>query len=101
MNSAEHEHAKQVKDSEHNEHEEHHDHHIQIVVEVNGRDVHVEFDHDTATGREIRERAGAPPSDDLVRLVHHKPDGGNIGLDDTVTIKAGDHFQTSPSGSVS
>ena len=99
MNSTEHEHAEHQEHHEH--HPEHHPHPVHITVEVNGRDVHVEFDHNPVTGREIRERAGAPVSDDLVRLEHHKPVGGNIGLDESVTLKDGEHFEAVPSGTVS
>lgn len=53
------------------------------------------------TGREIRERAGAPLTDDLVLLEHHKPVGGNIGLDEQVHLKDGEHFQAVPGGTVS
>lgn len=104
MNSTEHEHAEHHEHDEHHEHHHEHGHHehlVRITVEVNGRDVHVEFHEDTATGREIRERAGAPLTDDLVRLEHHKPVGGNITLDEKVHLKNGEHFLAVPSGSVS
>jgi hypothetical protein len=76
-------------------------HVINIVVEVDGRNKHVQFDSPLVTGRAIREGAGAPLSDDLTRLVHGKPSGGNIGLDDPVEIKDGDHFIALPTGIVS
>ncbi len=76
-------------------------HVINIVVEVDGRNRHVRFETSPITGREIRERAGAPLTDDLTRLVHGKPSGGNIGLDDLVAIKDGDHFIALPTGTVS
>ena len=74
---------------------------INIVVEVEGRNKHVRFETSPVTGREIRGRAGAPLTDDLTRLVHGKPSGGNIGLDDLVEIKDGDHFIALPTGTVS
>ena len=40
-------------------------------------------------------------TDDLTRLEHGKPSGGNIGLDDLVPIKDGDHFIALPTGTVS
>ena len=76
-------------------------HVINIVVEVDGRDKHVQLDSSPVTGRAIRERAGAPLTDDLTRLEHGKPSGGNIGLDDLVSIKDGDHFIALPTGTVS
>ena len=74
---------------------------INIVVEVDGRNKHVRFETSPVTGRQIRERAGAPLTDALARLVHGKPSGGNIGLDDLVEIKDGDHFIALPTGTVS
>ncbi len=74
---------------------------INIVVEVNGRNHHLRFDSSPVTGRQIREAAGAPITDDLTRLVHGKPSGGNIGLDDLVEIRDGDHFIALPTGTVS
>lgn len=74
---------------------------ITIVVEVDGRKKSVRFDSSPVTGREIRERAGAPVTDDLTRLVHGKPSGGNIGLEDRVEIKTGDQFIALPTGTVS
>jgi len=74
---------------------------INIVVEVDGRNKHVQFKSSPVTGREIRERAGAPLTDDLTRLAHGKPSGGNIGLDDKVEIHDGDHFIALPTGTVS
>lgn len=74
---------------------------INIIVEVDGANKHVVFDHTPVTGREIREKAGAPLCDDLTRLVHGKPSGGNIGLDEKVEIKNGDHFVALPTGKVS
>lgn len=74
---------------------------INIVVEVDGKNKHVQFDSSPVTGRAIRERAGSPLTDDLTRLEHGKPSGGNIGLDDLVPIKDGDHFIALPTGTVS
>jgi hypothetical protein len=74
---------------------------INIVVEVDGKKKHVQFDSTPVTGRAIREGAGAPLSDDLARLEHGKPTGGNIGLDDQVEIKNGDQFIALPTGTVS
>jgi hypothetical protein len=74
---------------------------VNVIVEVNGKNKHVQFDHSPVTGREIRDAAGAPPSDDLTRLIHGKPSGGNIGPDDVVEIKNGDHFIALPTGTVS
>ena len=76
-------------------------HLINITVEVNGKNKHVQFDKPLITGREIRDAAGASPSDDLTRLIHGKPTGGNIGPDDVVEIKNGDHFIALPTGTVS
>ena len=78
-----------------------HPHPIHIVVEVDGANKPVVFDYSPVTGREIREKAGAPLTDDLTRLVHGKPSGGNIGLDDKVEIKEGEHFVALPTGKVS
>jgi len=76
-------------------------HVINIVVEVDGRNKHVRFETSPVSGRDIREQAGAPLTDDLTRLIHGKPSGGNIGLDDRVEIKDGDHFIALPTGTVS
>lgn len=82
-------------------HPEPHPHTIHIVVEVDGKNKPVAFDHSPVSGREIREKGGAPLTDDLTRLVHGKPSGGNIGLDDKVEIHNGDHFVALPTGTVS
>lgn len=74
---------------------------INIVVEVDSKNKHVQFESSPVTGRQIRERAGAPLTDDLTRLVHGKPTGGNIGLDDLVEIHDGEHFIALPTGTVS
>ena len=74
---------------------------INIVVEVNGRDHHVRLDSSPVTGRQIREAAGVPLTDDLTRLLHGKPSGGNIGLDELVEIRDGNHFIALPTGTVS
>lgn len=74
---------------------------INIVVEVNGRNHHVRFESSPVMGRQIREAAGVPLTDDLTRLIHGKPSGGNIGLDDPVDIQDGDHFIALPTGTVS
>jgi hypothetical protein len=74
---------------------------IHIVVEVDGANKPVVFDHSPVTGREVREKAGAPLTDDLTRLLHGKPSGGNIGLDEKVDIDNGDHFVALPTGKVS
>ena len=76
-------------------------HIVNIVVEVDGKNKHVQFNSSPVSGRAIRERAGAPVSDDLTRLVHGKPSGGNIGPDELVDIKDGDHFVALPTGTVS
>jgi len=76
-------------------------HIINIVVEVDGKNKHVSFDHNTVTGRAIREKAEAPLTDDLTRLVHGKPSGGNIALDDKVEIHEGERFVALPTGTVS
>ena len=77
------------------------DHTITIIVEVNGKDREIKFDHSPVTGAEIRSAAGVPASDDLTRIVHGKPTGGNIAPTDQVEIKSGDHFLAAPSGVVS
>jgi hypothetical protein len=74
---------------------------INIVVEVNGHNKHVRFDFSPVTGRQIRDAAAVPLTDDLTRLDHGKPSGGNIGLDDSVEIHNGDHFIALPTGTVS
>ncbi len=74
---------------------------INIVVEVDGRNRHLHFDSSPVTGRQIREAAGAPLTDDLTRLVHGKPSGANIGLEELVEIRNGDHFIALPTGTVS
>lgn len=74
---------------------------INILVELDGRARHVAFDHTPVTGREIREAASVPLDDDLTRLVHNKPSGGPIGLDDRVEINDGDKFLAAPKGNVS
>jgi Multiubiquitin len=76
-------------------------HRISIFVEVNGKDHEVRFEHSTVTGAEIRAKAGVPASDDLTRLVHGKPTGGNIAPTDRVEIKDGEHFLAAPGGVVS
>jgi hypothetical protein len=76
-------------------------HVVNIVVEVDGKNQHVQFNSSPVSGRAIREGAGAPLSDDLTRLIHGKPSGGNIGLDELVEIKDGDHFIALPTGTVS
>ncbi|MGA2450252.1 MAG: hypothetical protein ABTD50_16380 [Polyangiaceae bacterium] len=78
-----------------------HVHEIHIVVEVDGADKHVAFDHSPVTGRAIREKASAPLTDDLTKLDHGKPEGGNIGLDDKVEIRDGERFIALPTGTVS
>jgi hypothetical protein len=74
---------------------------IHIVVEVDGKNKEVTFAASPVTGREIREKAGAPPSDDLTRLVDGKPSGGNIGIDEKVGIRGGERFLALPAGTVS
>jgi hypothetical protein len=48
-----------------------------------------------------RQKAGAPATDDLSRLIHGKPSGGNIAPEDKVGIKSGDQFIALPTGTVS
>ena len=85
--------------------EEHHTNvhprHIHIFVEVNGRNKRLQFDTTPVTGRQLREAASVPLTDDLTRLKHGKPTGGNIGLDELVDIHSGDHFIALPTGTVS
>jgi len=76
-------------------------HTITILVEVNGKDKEIKFDHSPVTGAEIRSKAGVPPTDDLTKLVHGKPSGGNILPTDRVEIKNGEHFLAAPNGVVS
>jgi hypothetical protein len=76
-------------------------HTITIIVEVNGKDKPISFDHSTVTGAEIRSKAGVPPTDDLTRLVDSKPVGGNITPADRVEIKDCEHFLAAPNGVVS
>lgn len=83
------------------EHPHPHPHDVHITVEVDGRHVSVTFSHPPVTGREIREKAGAPLTDDLTRVEHGKGVGGNIGLDQAVPIKDGDKFLAIPCGTVS
>ena len=70
-------------------------------MEVDGKSKPNSFTHSPVTGREIREKAGAPSTDDLTRLIHGKPSGGNLGLDDKVEIHEGDRFLALPTGTVS
>jgi hypothetical protein len=86
----------EIKEDKHNHH-----HVITIFVEVNGKDKEIQFDHSPVTGAEIRSKAGVPNSDDLTRLVHGKPVGGNITPTDRVEIKDGEHFLAAPTGVVS
>lgn len=79
----------------------HPDPQITIVVEVDGRNKKVSFKRSPVTGGEIRRAAGAAPDDDLTRLVHGKPAGGNIEPEEKVEIKDGDHFVALPTGKVS
>jgi len=74
---------------------------IHIIVEVNGHNKQLQFKSSPVSGRQIREAANAPFTDDLTRLIHGKPSGGNIGLDDLVDIHNGDHFIALPTGTVS
>jgi hypothetical protein len=76
-------------------------HTVTIIVEVNGKDKEIKFDHSPVTGADIRAKAGVPPTDDLTRLVDGKPTGGNIAPTDPVEIKNGEHFLAAPSGVVS
>ncbi len=83
--------------------DDHHPHPqaIHIVVEVDGKNKAISFEQSPVTGGEIRERAGAPSTDDLSRLVHGKPTGGNIAVTDQAEIASGDHFIALPTGTVS
>jgi hypothetical protein len=72
-----------------------------IQVDVDGKNVPVTFDHSPVTGRDIREQAGAPLADDLARIEHGKVVPQNIGLNDSVDLKEGEHFQALPSGKAS
>jgi hypothetical protein len=74
---------------------------ITIIVEVDGKNKEIKFDHSPVTGAEIRSAAGVPANDDLTRLHGSKPTGGNIGPSDTVEIENGDHFLAAPTGVVS
>lgn len=76
-------------------------HDIHVTVEVDGKNKPVVFDHSPVTGAEIRAKAGAPPTDDLTRLEHGKPSGGNIAPGDQVEIRNGDRFIALPTGTVS
>lgn len=76
-------------------------HDIHIIVEVDGKNRPVIFDHSPVTGAEIRTKAGAAPTDDLTRLEHGKPSGGNIAPGDPVEIRNGDRFIALPTGTVS
>ena len=78
-----------------------HAHEIHIIVEVDGRNKPISFDQTPVTGGDIRSKAGAPATDDLTRLLHGKPTGGNIGVTDPVEIMNGDHFLALPTGTVS
>jgi hypothetical protein len=79
----------------------HHKHTNTIFVEVSGKDRKVDFDRSTVTGAEIRSKAGVPSTDDLTRLDHGKPVGGNIAPTDRIEIKDGEHFLAAPTGVVS
>ena len=78
------------------------DHHeIDYFVEVDGAKRRGKLSRSPATGREIRAGAGVPESDDLARLVHGRPAGGNIGLNESVPVHCGEGFIAVPSGRVS
>src|SRR5690349_2029802 len=74
---------------------------IHIVVEVDGKKKPATLDHSPASGAEIRAAGGAQPTDDLTRLVHNKPSGGNIAPTDLVPVENGDQFIALPTGTVS
>lgn len=76
-------------------------HQIHITVEVDGKNKAVTFDRSPVTGAEIRAKSGAPPTDDLTRLEHGKPSGGNIAPTDSVEIRNGDRYIALPTGTVS
>ncbi len=76
-------------------------HEIHITVEVDGKNKALVFDHSPVTGAEIRAKAGAAATDDLTRLEHGKPSGGNIAPGDHVEIRNGDRFIALPTGTVS
>ncbi|MGO9292257.1 MAG: hypothetical protein ACLQIJ_26305 [Polyangia bacterium] len=77
-------------------HSEPHD--VHIVAEIDGKNKSISFDHSSVTGRAIREKAGAPFTDDLTCLVHGKPSGGNIGLDEKVEVLEGTRTGDGSSG---
>ena len=89
------------KSLQNTDHPHPHAHEIHIIVEVDSRNKPISFDHTPVTGGDIRAKAGAPATDDLTRLIHGKPTGGNIGVNDPVEIKNGDHFLALPTGTVS
>lgn len=89
------------KSVEHEKQPAPHPHLIHVVVEVDGKKKPVTFDHSPVTGVEIRDKAGALATDDLARLIHGKPSGGNIAPDDKVEIESGDQFIALPTGTVS
>lgn len=74
---------------------------IHFIVEVDGTKKPVTIDHSPATGAEIRAKAGAQPTDDLTRLIHNKPSGGNIAPTEMVPVANGDQFLALPTGTVS
>jgi hypothetical protein len=76
-------------------------HLIHIVVEVDGKKRPATLDRSPASGAEIRAAGGAQPLDDLSRLIHNKPSGGNITPGDMVEIKSGDQFIALATGTVS
>ena len=83
------------------DHPQPHLHQIHIVVEVDGKKRPATLDHSPASGAEIRTAAGAEATDDLSRLIHNKPSGGNIAPGDMVEIKSGDQFIALATGTVS
>jgi len=77
-----------------------HENAFHIFVEFSKNDHRkVEFDTNQVSGRQIKEKAGAPANADLGRRVEgqivYVPD------DQVIEIKNGDHFVVLPAGSIS
>ena len=72
---------------------------VHEVVHVFIDEVRYDFDHPTATGLELKRRAGARPIDGL--YVKERGRLREIANDEVVALKNGEHFSIVPDGQVS
>lgn len=73
---------------------------VHVFVEIDRhRQEKIEFDHADVTGREIKEKAGVPPLDDLALRQGQKLEP--IANDQHITLQEGEHFVVLPPGTVS